>query len=198
MRRKISQHPIQHVCSNGQIRVIAGQWRGRKLLVADLQGLRPTPDRVRQTVFDWLAPYLPGARVLDCFSGSGALTLEALSRGASQACMLEKAREAARVIASNLVSLNAENVTVINTDALQWLAQPVAEPFDLIFLDPPFREGLLEKAYKCLCENGYTDSETLVYVEAEKALPLRTLMPQWVMIKEKVAGQVRYTLWQAQ
>ncbi|WP_330924399.1 16S rRNA (guanine(966)-N(2))-methyltransferase RsmD [Candidatus Sororendozoicomonas aggregata] len=194
MRHKASQHRG----GNGQLRIIAGQWRGRKLPITNLEGLRPTPDRVRETVFNWLAPYVPGARLLDCFSGSGALAFEALSRGAAHACMLEKAGEAARLLSGNLELLQAKNATVINTDALQWLAQPAAAPFDLIFLDPPFRQGLLEKTCKRLAENGYTDTETLIYMEAEKGLALSSLMPEWVMIKEKVAGQVGYSLWQVQ
>ena len=146
-------------------------------------------------MFNWLAPYVPGATVLDCFSGSGALALESLSRGASKAIMLEKATEAAKTLSSNLALLKADNVTIVNTDTLQWLTQPAKQPFDLIFLDPPFRKDFLEATCKALSDNGYIGTDTLVYIEAEKELVLKSLVPQWEMIKEKVAGQVRYTLW---
>ena len=179
----------------GQLRIIAGEWRGRKLPVADIEGLRPTPDRVRETVFNWLAPYIPGARVLDCFSGSGALSLESLSRGASSAVMLEKASAAAQALISNLVLLSASQGAVVNTDSLVWLSRPAEAPFDVVFLDPPFRKELLEQTCQLLITNGYVSSDTVVYIEAEKELSLAVVPESWHLFKEKVAGQVRYSLW---
>ena len=126
----------------GQIRIIGGQWRGRKLPVPDSAGLRPTTDRVRETLFNWLAPVLPEARCLDCFAGSGALGLEALSRYAGSATLLELERPVAQQLTKNLQTLRASNGTVIQTNTLNWLAQP-GEPFDVVFIDPPFRQGLL-------------------------------------------------------
>ncbi len=191
MRRKTN---ARHGGS-GQLRIIAGEWRGRKLPVADIEGLRPTADRVRETVFNWLAPYIPGARVLDCFSGTGALSLEALSRGAKEALMLEKANSAARTLTDNLAALSANNGQVINIDSLNWLTQSADQPFDIIFLDPPFRQGLLNQTCELLQNNGYLSNETIIYIEVEKELSLDSLPAGWCQFKEKIAGQVRYSLW---
>ena len=180
----------------GQLRIIAGEWRGRKLPVAHIEGLRPTSDRVRETVFNWLAPYVPGAHVLDCFSGSGALSLEALSRGAKSAVMLEKATQASKTLNSNLTLLSARNGKAINTDSLTWLTQPAQKPFDIIFLDPPFRKELLTKTCQLLSDNRYVTANSIIYIEAEKELSLAELPPNWHLFKEKTAGQARYTLWQ--
>ena len=182
----------------GQLRIIGGEWRGRKLPVADIEGLRPTSDRVRETVFNWLAPYIPGARVLDCFSGTGALSLEALSRGAKEAVMIEKAPSAARTLIDNLALLSASHGQVMNTDSLSWLSQRASQSFDIIFLDPPFRKGLLNQTCDLLQENGYLNNETIIYIEVEKELSLDALPQDWCQFKEKVAGQVRYSLWTTQ
>ena len=179
----------------GQLRIIAGEWRGRKLPVADIEGLRPTSDRVRETVFNWLSPYIPGARVLDCFSGTGALSLEALSRGASEVVMLEQAAAAANVLKSNLATLASNKAQVFNTDSLDWLTQAASNSFDIIFLDPPFRKGLLAKVCELLQRHGYINDQTIIYIEMEKEFQLTDLPPAWQQLKEKVAGQVRYGLW---
>ena len=179
---------------SGQIRIIAGDWRGRKLPVADLPGLRPTSDRVRETVFNWLAPYIPGARVLDCFSGTGALSLEALSRGAKEAVMLEMATPAVKTLKSNLTLLKASNGHVHGTNTLQFLNTPCTEPFDVIFLDPPFRQGMLEETCRLLQENGYVHEQTVIYVEVEKELDPLPVPEQWQRLKTKRAGQVSFNL----
>ena len=190
-RKPASQH------SGGQLRIIAGEWRSRKLPVADLPGLRPTPDRVRETVFNWLAPYVPGAKVLDCFSGTGALSLEALSRGASEAVMLEMATPAANTLKSNLVTLNAKNGQVINTDSMKWLKQPAQTPYDVIFLDPPFRKDLLKETCQLLEDNGYLDDNTLIYIEVEKELLPLPVPESWSNLRQKNAGQICFSLWRS-
>ncbi|AMO58404.1 hypothetical protein GZ77_19210 [Endozoicomonas montiporae] len=179
---------------SGQIRIIAGDWRGRKLPVADLPGLRPTSDRVRETVFNWLAPYLPGARVLDCFSGTGALSLEALSRGAKEAVMLEMATPAVKMLKSNLSLLKADNGQVVATNSLQFLSKSCVEAFDVIFLDPPFRQGMLEETCHLLQTNGYVHEQTIVYVEVEKELDPLPVPDNWQPLKSKQAGQVSFNL----
>lgn len=179
----------------GQLRVIGGLWRGRKLPVAQIEGLRPTSDPVRETLFNWLASCIPGARVLDCFCGTGALSIEALSRGAKEAVMVEKAASAARVLSENLQRLAADNAQVVNADSLLWLSRPAREPFDIIFLDPPFRKGLLSQTCALLQEGGYLCNETIVYIETEKELVLDGIPEDWCQFKEKIAGQVRYGLW---
>lgn len=179
----------------GQLRIIAGEWRGRKLPVADLPGLRPTSDRVRETVFNWLNMYIPGAHVLDCFSGTGALSLEALSRGAASAVMLEKAGPAAQTLRANLATLKSDKGQVFNIDSLQWLQQAARKSFDVVFLDPPFRMDLLPNTCELLERNGYLNENSLIYVEAEKELPPFPVPCSWQPLKSKTAGQVCFTLW---
>lgn len=182
--------------SLNQLRIIAGQWRGRKLPIVTSNGLRPTPERVRETVFNWLTPYIYDARVLDCFSGSGALSLEALSRGAKSAIMLEKEMPVAKSLNSYLSMLSATNGQVININALSWLSQGATVPFDIIFLDPPFRKGFLQKTCALLSDNGYINDKGIVYIEVEKELSLTMLPRHWHLLKNKTAGQISYSLWQ--
>ncbi|RRJ82682.1 16S rRNA (guanine(966)-N(2))-methyltransferase RsmD [Aestuariirhabdus litorea] len=181
-----------------QVRLIAGLWRGRKLPVADREGLRPTPDRVRETLFNWLAPWVPGSRCLDCFSGTGALALEALSRGAAQACLLEFDQGVAQQLRCNLATLNDQRGRVIQGDALLQLAQPAPERFDLVFLDPPFRRQMLARCCELLEANGWLAEEARIYVECEKELSLESLPSNWTLYREKSAGQVSYRLFQRQ
>ena len=179
----------------GQLRIIAGEWRGRKLPVADLPGLRPTSGRVRETVFNWLNMYVPGAHVLDCFSGTGALSLEALSRGAASAVMLEKAGPAAQTLKVNLATLKSDKGQVFNTDSLQWLNQKASQSFDLVFLDPPFRMDMLQATCELLENNGYLNENSLIYIEAEKELSPLPVPANWQPLKSKMAGQLSFTLW---
>ncbi|MFK0571534.1 16S rRNA (guanine(966)-N(2))-methyltransferase RsmD [Endozoicomonas sp.] len=178
----------------GQLRIIAGEWRSRKLPVANVPGLRPTSDRVRETVFNWLAMITPGAKVLDAFSGTGALSMEALSRGASSAILLEKSPVAARTLKSNLALLKAERARVIETDSLNWLNQPAETTFDLVFLDPPFRMNLLEPACLLLESNGYLHENSQIYIEVEKELVPLPVPENWQLEKRKIAGQVNFSL----
>ncbi|WP_426607713.1 16S rRNA (guanine(966)-N(2))-methyltransferase [Pantoea anthophila] len=181
----------------GQIRIIGGQWRGRKLPVPDSAGLRPTTDRVRETLFNWLAPVLPEARCLDCFAGSGALGLEALSRYAGSATLLELERPVAQQLTKNLQTLRASNGTVIQTNTLNWLAQP-GEPFDVVFIDPPFRQGLLAQTLQLLEQNHWLADQALIYVESEVENGAPPVPPAWALYREKIAGQVAYRLYQRQ
>ncbi|MRI32519.1 16S rRNA (guanine(966)-N(2))-methyltransferase RsmD [Endozoicomonas sp. OPT23] len=183
---------------SGQLRIIGGEWCSRRLPVADLPGLRPTSDRVRETVFNWLLPYVPGAKVLDCFTGSGSLSLEALSRGAGSATMLEFAAPAAKVLKENLTTLRTDKASVVQTDALIWLSKKADEPFDLVFLDPPFRKGFLEKTCQLLNDNGYVSDQTLVYIEVEKELSPLPIPDHWSLLKTKTAGQLSYHLLQVE
>ncbi|MBF1994743.1 16S rRNA (guanine(966)-N(2))-methyltransferase [Serratia symbiotica] len=179
--------------ASGQIRIIGGQWRGRKLPVPNSPGLRPTSDRLRETLFNWLAPVIQGARCLDCFAGSGALGLEALSRYASSATLLEYERPVAQQLEKNLALLQGHG-EVINTNALTWLAGN-GKPFDVVFLDPPFRQGLLAGTATLLEQQGWLADEAWIYLEAE-AESLETQVPaNWRLHREKVAGQVAYRLY---
>lgn len=180
---------------SGQIRIIGGQWRGRKLPVPESPGLRPTTDRVRETLFNWLAPSIVDADCLDCFAGSGALGLEALSRYAANATLLEMERGVAQQLQKNLVTLKASNAKVVNINTLAFLAQ-TGTPHHIVFVDPPFRQGLLAETLTLLENNGWLSDEALIYIESEVENGLPPVPTNWHSCREKVAGQVAYRLYQ--
>ncbi len=180
--------------ATGQIRIIGGQWRGRKLPVPDSPGLRPTTDRVRETLFNWLAPSMVDAHCLDCFAGSGALGLEALSRYAASATLLEMERSVAQQLQQNLATLKAANAKVVNTNTLTFLANP-GTPHNIAFIDPPFRKGMLEETVRLLENNGWLADDALVYIESEVENGLPPVPAHWQLHREKVAGQVAYRLY---
>ncbi|WP_340620800.1 16S rRNA (guanine(966)-N(2))-methyltransferase [Xenorhabdus siamensis] len=188
MTKKSQRTPL------GQIRIIGGKWRGRKLPVPDSEGLRPTTDRVRETLFNWLMPVIQGARCLDCFSGSGALGFEALSRYANNATLIEYDRNVAKQLSNNLALLKAENGNVVQGNTLQYLNQS-GTPFDVVFLDPPFRKGMLTETIKLLETNGWLAKESWVYVEAESESAATEVPTNWRLHREKIAGQVAYRLY---
>jgi 16S rRNA (guanine966-N2)-methyltransferase len=176
-----------------QLRIIGGEWRGRKLAFADVPGLRPTGDRIRETLFNWLAPYLPGARCLDLFAGSGALGLEAASRGASRVVMLDRAPAVVRLLREHCATLHAGSVEVLQADALQYLGG-TAEPCDIVFLDPPFHQGLLQPCCERLETHGWLAPRAWIYLEAERELGEPALPEGWVLHRSKAAGEVGYYL----
>ena len=153
----------------GQVRIIGGRWRNTKLSIGDIAGLRPTGDRVRETLFNWLMPALPGARVLDLFAGSGALGLEAVSRGAASAMLVERdAAQAARLREAVTRLQAAAHVTVVQDDALRWLATAPSAAFDIVFLDPPFAAGLLPQVLPAL--PPHLAAAAWIYIEAPDVL----------------------------
>lgn len=177
--------------SMGEVRVIAGLWRGRKLPVLNAEGLRPTTDRVKETLFNWLMMDVANARCLDCFAGSGSLGIEALSRQAQAVVFLEKFATAAQQLKKNLTSLKTDKGTVVNTDTLSYLAQKnSSEPFDIIFIDPPFHHQFVPQILPLLQENNWLAENALIYVETEKNHPPLLLAENWQVIKEKSAGMV--------
>lgn len=181
--------------SGGQIRIIGGDWRGRKLPVLDSEGLRPTSDRVRETLFNWLQFDIAGARCLDLFAGTGALGLEALSRGAAEVVFVEYSSKVADQLRLNLETLNADSrAKVFQADALTWLENGSSEVFDMIFLDPPFHKGLLPEVLEKLFTNGYIDASTFLYIEQEKAESWPELPENWQVVREKRTSQVVYGL----
>ncbi|UAL43414.1 16S rRNA (guanine(966)-N(2))-methyltransferase RsmD [Shewanella inventionis] len=184
--------------SSGQVRIISGQWRSRKLPIHDLEGLRPTTDRVRETLFNWIASDIRGARVLDCFAGSGALSLETLSRYADFATMIELQKDAANQLKQNLATLQCKNAEVINGDSLQVLAKGTKNGFDIVFIDPPFRKELATKAIDLLMAHQWLNDNALIYVETESEIASLHVPASWVPLKEKKAGQVTYRLYQYQ
>ncbi|MEQ4922524.1 16S rRNA (guanine(966)-N(2))-methyltransferase [Proteus hauseri] len=178
----------------GQIRIIGGKWRGRKLPVLDSQGLRPTTDRVKETLFNWLMPVIQDARCLDCFAGSGGLGIEALSRYAKETTFIEYERTVAQQIIANLALLNAENCQVIQDSALSWLAKQ-GTAYNVVFLDPPFHKGMLSETIQLLENNGWLAEDCYIYVEEEIKANTYTLPTNWTLHREKIAGQVAYRLY---
>jgi 16S rRNA (guanine966-N2)-methyltransferase len=178
----------------GQIRIIAGQFRGRKLPVLMADGLRPTTDRVKETVFNWLMPYIQDANCLDCFAGSGGLGFEAISRGASAVTLVELNKLAAQLLKDNKALLKADNIQVIQQNALDFLHNN-QQSYSLVFIDPPFRKGLAQQTAQLLSEKGLTD-DALIYVEMETDHNTQIMPSHWQLLKEKVAGQVVYRLYQ--
>ena len=154
------------------LRIIGGEWRGRRIRFPGTGGIRPTPDRVRETLFNWLAAVVPGSRCLDLFAGSGALGLEALSRGAASATFIERDRENSACLRETAALLAPERARVLQADALTWLGGP-ASMHDIAFLDPPFDAGLLTEALHLLESRGWLAPEAFIYIEtrAEKGAP---------------------------
>ena len=147
------------------VRIIGGRWRGRKLPVATVRGLRPSGDRVRETLFNWLQPVIKDAHVLDLFSGTGALGLEALSRGAANALLVESDPRAAAAIASALDLLQVEKARLLQVDAISLLNSAEVKQFDVVFIDPPFETGLWEQVVSLLVEKNWLAEDCLVYLE---------------------------------
>ncbi|MBX6949407.1 16S rRNA (guanine(966)-N(2))-methyltransferase [Providencia rettgeri] len=177
----------------GQIRIIGGKWRGRKLPVRDSEGLRPTTDRIKETLFNWLMPVIRDARCLDCFAGSGALGFEALSRFAQTVTFIELDKQNAQLLAENKTRLQADNASVVNNNTLNILNQS-GVPFDVVFIDPPFRKGLLNETIQLLEKNQWLAEESWVYIESEAESPLTDIPANWQLHREKIAGQVAYRL----
>ena len=180
-----------------QLHIIAGKWRGRKISFIDQEGLRPSPNRVRETLFNWLQADIVESNCLDLFAGSGALSFEATSRGAKHATCLELNAESARCIKENISLLQAEHITLLQQDALKFLKATKPEnKFDLVFLDPPFNENLLEESSGLLESNSWLTDGALIYLESGQALDKYVLPTNWELIKQKKAGQVYYGLCQ--
>lgn len=179
-----------------EVRIIGGRWRGRKIRFPDSEGLRPTGDRIRETLFNWLAPWLPGARCLDLFAGSGALGFEALSRGAAQVVMLEKSPTVVAGLKAAATALDAdETLQIIATDTRRWLKQPACQTFDIIFLDPPFATDYYSQLLTLLRNGGWLTDDTLLYMESDRPLAQLDSTATWEPLREKRAGVVYHGLY---
>jgi 16S rRNA (guanine966-N2)-methyltransferase len=189
-----AEGPARAAGGGNRVRLIAGTHRGRKLAFPDAAGLRPTGDRVRETLFNWLQGVLPGARCLDLFAGSGALGLEAASRGAAEVVLVESAPAVACALRANVATLGfGDRVRVVEADALRWLATARPVGFDVVFLDPPFASGLLGPALDALERGGWLADGVRIYLERSGAggWPL----PEGLtLLRDKRAGQVAYAL----
>lgn len=191
-------HRRKSAANSGNIRVIAGQWRGRKLPVLDAQGLRPTTDRTKETVFNWLMQAIPGARCLDLFSGSGGLGIEALSRYAEHVVMIEKSQSTYEQLRKNIISLKVSDkqCSLLHQDGLAYL-NDTSDAFDIIFLDPPFNQQLLQPAIKSILERNVLNTGGLIYIESEKALADIGSAFNLNLRKQKTTDQVAFSLWEA-
>ena len=178
-----------------EIRIIAGTFRSRRLRFPDAEGLRPTPDRVRETLFNWLRDDVEGARCLDLFAGSGALGFEAASRGAARVVQVDAAERVCAALRQNCALLEADQVHVIHAQARPFLMGP-AEAFDLVFLDPPFRRGWLEPLCGLLEQRGWLAPRALIYLEFERERRLDALPLHWHRLRHGEAGEVAYSLYQ--
>lgn len=181
-----------------QLRIIGGQWRGRKLSFADGEGLRPTLDRVRETLFNWLQNDIAGANCLDLFTGSGALGFEALSRNADNVVMIDKNPYAIQMIKSNLTLLNTHKAQILQMDAENYLnsfnGDKLSQTFDIVFLDPPFNKQLISLFCGLLEQSNCLSDKASIYIELEKNTSLPNLPKHWTVAKEKKAGQLSYYL----
>ena len=176
----------------GSLRIIGGRWRGRRIALSSDVDIRPTPDRVRETLFNWLTPVIDGMRCLDLFAGSGALGLEALSRGASEAWFVEKSDTAATRLIDSLHSLQCQSAKVVTMDALRFLRQESGR-FDMVFLDPPF--DAIDLVNLCtLLEANWLAPGAHIYIEVSRKNELPMMPASWATVREKTAGQVRFAL----
>ena len=178
----------------GSVRIVGGEWRGRRLPVLDSDGLRPSGDRVRETLFNWLQPEIRGAEVIDLFAGSGALGLEAVSRGAGSAVLIELNPRIAASLRSTVETLASDRVQVVNTDAMVWLSQQPAASCDGIFVDPPFDSALQSRALEAIETSGVLRVGGWVYIESPRSRPAPVVGPAWLPLREKTLGDVRMQL----
>ena len=178
----------------GRLRIVAGKWRSRLLDIADVPGLRPTSERVRETLFNWLSPSIQGARCLDLFAGTGALGFEALSRGATQVVFVENSRRAIDAIEKSAQMLDATGAVIHHGDAAEYVRNARTASFDIIFLDPPFADDRLEALCRQIDASGLLAPGGRIYLEEDRAKAGAPLPDGWRVLKDKAAGNVRYRL----
>jgi len=184
---------------SNSLRIIAGKWRSRKLSFPDLEGLRPTADRVRETLFNWLQERIVRADCLDLFAGSGACGIEALSRGARQVTFVDVSPVAIGAIRGNLSLLQAAGCSLVCEDTLTWLAsskRPDGPLFDIAFIDPPFATSLLGRSVTALEASGILRADALIYLEAAQEIASTQIPENWQLLKSKRAGMVYFYLYQ--
>jgi len=176
-----------------KLRIIGGEWRSRQINFVDAPGLRPTPVRVRETLFNWLQYDILGSRCLDLYAGSGALSFEAASRGAKAVVQVENNPVACRALKANAIALHAEQIRIVQMDAFHYLAGD-AEAFDVVFIDPPFAKALAVQTCQWLEDKNWLSRHARIYVEVESTLKLEGIPENWQLLKSKIAGEVAYHL----
>jgi len=185
----------KHSAKSGRLRIIGGRWRGTKLTITDATGLRPTPDRVRETLFNWLTVDIHDTRCLDLFAGSGALGLEALSRGAGLCQFVEQLAPACKQLTLQIETLGAYTAQIDNAEAIGWLNRQPHQQFDIVFIDPPYYQGLATSACTLLIERNWLSSNALIYLEMAIDEQTPEILQNWQLHREKTAGQVCYRLY---
>ena len=180
---------------SNKLRIIGGNWRSRCITFVDAPGLRPTPARVRETVFNWLRNDIIGSRCLDLYAGSGALSFEAASREAKSVVQVENNPLACRALKENAVALAAGQIKIVQSDVFRYLAGD-AEAFDIVFIDPPFAQSLAVQTCQWLEDKGWLSPHAKIYVETESTLKLVGMPPNWRLLKSKTAGEVGYCLFE--
>lgn len=191
-----SKPPVRHGSHEppGRVRIVAGKWRGRRLPVTAAPGLRPTSERIRETLFNWLAPRIEGARCLDLYAGTGALGFESLSRGAAEVLFVEKSGDAARSLAESARLLDAAGAFIHAGDAMHFLQKAEARQRDIVFLDPPFGDARLAELCRLLVARPWLAPGAAVYLEQDRGADPLVLPDGWRVAREKCAGNVRYAL----
>jgi len=179
-----------------KLRIIGGQWRSRQISFTSAPGLRPTGDRIRETLFNWLAADIPGARCLDLFAGSGALCFEALSRGAASCTAVELDGRATKQMRENQELLQANNISIVMADARHYLQQSVPQqPYHIVFIDPPFESQLQGSVCAALNNNRWLAPNALIYCELPTSDCVFVAPTNWQLLHEKRAGEVKYSLY---
>jgi 16S rRNA (guanine966-N2)-methyltransferase len=191
-RRPVGKTTAQAGEAPNRLRIVGGRWRGMRIDFPAIEAIRPSPDRVRETLFNWLQTHISGARCLDLFAGSGVLGIEALSRGASSVTFVDREPQVGRHLTQTLQRLGATDATVRTEDALRFLER-APQPFDVVFLDPPFASTLLQAVFAKLPQ-GWLAPDAHIYVECAADAPLPPLSPGWTVYRSKQAGQVGYHL----
>lgn len=179
----------------GNLRIIGGKWRGRKIFITNSSSIRPTTNRLRETLFNWLSPIIDGANCIDCFAGSGALGLEALSRHASSLIFLEKDHIISAQLIKNIKLLQAKKARVICIDSLSWLSMSEIL-FDIVFIDPPFYQNIINKIVILLEKYHHLAPEAWIYIETENNKSIFNIPPNWCLYREKITKRIICRLYQ--
>ncbi|ANZ22278.1 16S rRNA (guanine(966)-N(2))-methyltransferase RsmD [Buchnera aphidicola (Diuraphis noxia)] len=178
---------------NGKVYIVSGKLKGRKISFTSAVNLRPTTNRIRKTVFEWLTKYIKHARCLDCFAGSGALGIEAISRHAEFLTFLEIRKQTIMNLKNNIHTLNIHNLEIIHTNTLNWLKKH-GTPYDIIFIDPPYHTGLIQLTLELLEKNKWVKKNSLIYIEKAKGKSL-SLSKNWILHKKKITNDIEYYLY---
>ena len=176
-----------------KVRIIAGQWRGRKIEFLNLKSVRPTPDRVRETLFNWLAPSIHNARCLDLFAGSGAMAFEALSRGAAYAVLVDNNARVCKKLQEQAKLLKANNAHIVHQEATRFIRN-TRDTFDIVFIDPPFASNLASTLVHTLSNSPILNTKATLYVEITVSKQLDIAETKWNIVRSGKTSQVRYAL----